>query len=1066
MNGNISKEGITADLAWMKRVGLGGVQAFDASLGMPAVVDRPLKYMSPEWKDAFRLAVQQAAENGLEFGIASSPGFSETGGPWVTPQDGMKKLTWSEVTLTGKKAEAVTLPLPPDAIGPFKDLGSTVLGKTPEPIAPFYRDVAVLAYPIGAAETESQPEVTDLSGEKIDGNVLSDGAYKQGTRISTGTAEKPGGLMVSFAAPRTIRSANLFISGKTALMDVALAPRLEANISGIWTKVAELPVGIVPTTASFPAVTARQFRLILAPHKVAGLNQNNPAPGAVGAEVLGGMGGATPKSANITEFRLSSEAKVNRFETKAGFAVSDDYYALDPAGIGEADGVPLGKVLNLTKHMDASGKLDWRPSGGRWRIVRLGYALTGATNHPAASEATGLEVDKMDGAAVGRYMDHYLGMYRDASGKSLGAPDGIRALLNDSIEAGDANWTPDMIGQFKSKRGYDPVPWLPALTGEIVVSREKSDAFLYDYRRTIAELITGEHYGTIAAIARRNGLRSYMESLEGARAQLGDDIDMRAQADVPMAAMWAFTPERGPKLGYVIDIKSAASAAHFYGRSAVAAESFTSLLRPWADAPRDLKATIDLELVTGVNLPIIHTSVHQPMDAKPGLPFHIIGQYFNRLDSWAEMAKPWIDYMARSSFMLQQGHSQADVAYFYGEEAPVAGLYSEKLPADAPAHYGYDFVNANMLRQLKVEGGDLVAPGGVRYRALYLGGSSKRMTLATLKTLATLVAAGARVVGDAPISSPALADDRAAFKELVAGLWGDGAQQNRRVLAGPNIETVLAAAGVAPDVRITGVSKGGQVLFLHRQLPDGEVYFLNNRLARQENVEAHFRVIGKAPELWRAEDASIAPLPYRIVGNETIVPLGLLEQDAVFVVFRKNTSETSRSISPRADRLTQELQGPWSISFQSNRGAPAKTTLPTLTSLTEVPDPGIKYFSGISTYSRSFKLPKGVKAGQSLLLDLGTVGDLAEVWINGKLLGSVWHSPYSLDIGSATKSGTNQLEVRIANLWVNRLIGDAQPNAVKVTNPVRPTYKADAPLRPSGLIGPVRLVYQEEMAGP
>ena len=331
---------------------------------------------------------------------------------------------------------------------------------------------------------------------------------------------------------------------------------------------------------------------------------------------------------------------------------------------------------------------------------------------------------------------------------------GVRALLTDSIEVGAYNWTPDLLAQFKRLRGYDSTPFLPALTGVVVGSAEKSDEFLWDFRRTLAELTAQSHYGQIAKSAHERSLTYYGESLEGTRVSIGDDMEMRQNADIPMSAMWTFSPAKGPRSNYVIDIRGAASVAHIYGQNLVAAESLTSALVPWGFSPRTLKPIIDLEFALGVNRPVIHTSVHQLLlDKKPGLSLMIFGQYFNRNETWAEQAGPWVTYMSRNAYMLQQGRFTADVAYFYGEEAPLAGLYGEgsSLPHDLPVGYGFDFVNSDVvLHQMAVTNGAIETPSGMHYRVLYLGGSSRKMSLPVLRKLRDLVKAGAVVVGDRP----------------------------------------------------------------------------------------------------------------------------------------------------------------------------------------------------------------------------------------------------------------------------------------------------------------------------
>jgi hypothetical protein len=455
--------------------------------------------------------------------------------------------------------------------------------------------------------------------------------------------------------------------------------------------------------------------------------------------------------------------------------------------------------------------------------------------------------------------------------------------------------------------------------------------------------------------------------------------------------------------------------------------------------------------------------VHQTLGNKiPGLSLFIFGQYFNRHESWAEMAKPWVDYMARNALMLQQGRSHADVAYFHGEEGPLTGLYGEKLIADAPVSRAYDFVNFDALASaLTNEGDELVSSGGARYKALYLGGSSRRMTLAALRRIAALAEGGATVIGLAPEGNPSLAGDNAEYAALVAKLWpagGTAAIGKGRVIASADIEAALDQIGVAPDFDYTGSQGRGEVPFAHRKLADGDSYFLVNRSGKPQSIEARFRVTGKAPELWRAETGKSEPVGYLISNGATKVNLELGIDESVHVVFRKPAATNSLALTSAAPVPLAELGGAWSVSFQPGRGAPASAKFASLSPLNTNADPGIKYFSGTATYKRLFSAPKGWKPGQPLWLDLGDVRDLAEVTLNGKAAGSAWHAPYRIDISALALPWNNRLEIKVANTWVNRLIGDAQPGATKLTYTAMPSYRADAPLRPSGLIGPVRLL--------
>jgi hypothetical protein len=1066
MNGNVTKDGIRKDIEWMSRVGIGGLQNFDVDLLTPQVVEKRLVYMSPEWKDAFRFAAGLADQKGLELAIASSPGWSETGGPWVKPQDAMKKLVWSQSLLEGGQPFQGRLPEPPRTTGPFGDMPeqATILGPVDPNKVQLYRDVAVVAYrlPDGAAPLPL-PRVSTGSGGPIDATVLVDGRLTTGVDAPRGTPEDPGVLVLEYPGTVTVRSLALALSPVTDVFGVGgsgVKPRLEAeDPQGRWVRVSEVDLrGTAQTTVSFPAVTARRFRLVLAPTAVmAGLAFS----GAPGADTISFGPPAVPsKTLPVRELRLSSEPQVNRYELKAGFGVATQYFNLDE-GLKDEAGVPAPSVIDLTARMGPDGRLDWTPPAGRWKVLRLGYSLLGTTNHPTTKEASGLEVDKLDGAAVRRYVETYLAMYADAAGPDLIGRRGVRALLTDSIEVGAANWTPQMLAEFQKRRGYDARPWLPALTGALIGSRAQSDAFLYDYRRTLGDLLADEHYGTVASVAHEHGLKVYGEALEDRRPMLGDDLTMRSHTDIPMSALWTYDAASGPKPTYLGDMKGAASIAHIYGQNLVAAESMTAAFSPWAFAPHDLKKFIDLEFVTGVNRPVIHTSVHQPLDDKqPGFSLLIFGQYFNRHETWAEMAKPWVDYMSRSGFMLQQGRNFADVAYFIGEERPITQLFEDHALKDLPRDYAYDFVNTEILRsQLTVQGHDLIAHSGARYRVLYLGGDSQRMTVPTLRRLAALAEAGAVIVGRAPLASPSLADDPKAFADLVRRLWSGRPTTTvgrGRVIDSSDVEAALRASGVGADFSYENPAADREVLFLHRQLPDGEAYFVDNRKDRRETFDARFRVAGRTPEIWRAETGATEPVSYRMEGGATRVSLEMRPYDAFFVVFRKPTKVRAAIAHKPAWREAQVLDAGWDVTFQPGRGAPASTHLDKLSSLSDSADPGIRYFSGTATYTTSFRA--SARPGQKTLLDLGRIGDVAEVSVNDIPVGTAWNAPYRLDVTKALRPGENKVEVKVANLWVNRLIGDKQPGAKKVTFTAAPTYKADAPLRPSGLIGPVTLL--------
>lgn len=1066
MNGNVTKDGIAKDLAWMKRIGIAGVQTFEININTPKIVDRQLPFMSPGWKDAFHFAASEADRLGLEMAIASSPGFSETGGPWVAPRDAMKKIAWSETIVEGGRTFSGKLEKPPETTGafqdePFIDLLAPLAGEVKVP--QLYRDSTVFAYrvPGGSPALEARASV---AGKPLDGALLYDGRFTNGVVVLKGPPGKPTIVDLALDKPQPVRAVTVFMRGAFQIFRPGVVlSSLEASADRkTWRKVADIAPSFVPVTISFPTVEARFFRLVMTYLPGSGKPDPDAAPG-FDSSVFNVF--KSSPGVELVELRLSTEPRIDRWEAKAGFSSLPDRYVPDPRLDKQEAGVTAGDVIDLTGRMSPDGTLNWTPPPGRWRVVRMGWSLLGTTNHPAPGEATGLEVDKLDRTAVRRYLEAYLAKYRDAAGKDLFGKHGVRALLTDSTEVGAFNWTPGLLEQFRRLRGYDPRPWLPALTGVIVGSRERSDEFLYDFRRTLGDLHASEHYGTVAAVAHENGLKVYGESLEGSAGSPGDDLDMRRYTDIPMAAQWTYPRGGKPQPVYEADMRGAASVAHFYGRNLVAAESLTSSSNPWAYAPSDLRRIVDLEFASGVNRIAIHTSIHVPRDdRRPGLSLWIYGQYFNRLETWAEMARPWIDYIARSSLLLQAGGPVADVAYFYGEDTPLGAMSAHGLPSDLPASNGYDFVSAKEVRDdLQVDKGDLVSPGGSHYRMLFLGGTSERMTLPVLRRIAVLAEQGATIVGNAPKGSPGLDGDTPDYARLVKMLWSGGAvtQVGRgRVIAGRDVEKALEAIGVAHDFALDAPPPGAQVMFLHRRLPRGDIYFVDNRRDAPLHVEARFRVMGRQPEIWRADTGKSELVSYRIENGSTVVPLSLAPEESVFVVFRTPATAPSGSVSAPALVDAAPVDGPWKVTFQPGRGAPEGITIDHLVSLTDQADPEVKYFSGIATYRATFSAPAAFVSGKPLWLDLGRVGDVAEVRVNGKFVGTSWHSPYRLDIGSAAKPGRNHLEVRIADLWVNRLIGDKQPGATKITFTTTPTYKPDAPLRPSGLIGPVRLLVE------
>jgi len=1058
MNGNIAEDGIKLDLDWMHSAGIGGVTIFEGAISTPQVVPKRLIFMTPEWKQAFNYAVTTARKLGMEVAIASSPGWSETGGPWVPAAQGMKKMVWSATRIEGGQPFTGRLSHPPQVDGTFQNFqvpgrrgpdGKVVV--PPE----YYGDVTVVAYRIpedDKTQTELNPQITTSAGSP---NVaaLSDGDVNT-VALELAPAQQGSEAWVQFdyGHPQKIQSMTLAsLDGAISVFDHDsnnIPPWIESSDDGTeFHKLCDIPFSsLVQRTISFKAVTARYFRIVFA------------------------KGTTTQR---ITEAEFTSGARVNQFEKRAGYANSRDFFAITDPDFAPESVVAQRDVVDLTGKMQPDGSLNWTPPAGKWTILRIGYSLTGHENGPAPAEATGLEVDKFNREYVKNYVDGYLKMYADTVGDSKMGKDGISYMLTDSIEVGPQNWTDNMLDEFQKRRGYDAHPWLPALTGVVIKSAADTDRFLWDFRRTIGQLLAENHYGAIAEQLHAHGLSYYGEALEQHRPSLGDDMEMRSKTDIPMGAMWTWANAPGPEASYLADLRGAASVAHIYGQNIVGAESMTSRGPAWSFSPNNLKTVADLEFALGVNRFQIHESSHQPLaDMAPGLTLGPYGIWFNRNDTWANDAAPWVDYLARCSYLLQQGHYYADVAYFYGEEGPLTAVFGWKAAQDLPEGYAFDFVNSDViLNHLTFTNGRLVTPGGTSYRVLYLGGRSQRMTLAVLEQLTRLVQQGAVIVGNKPVDSPSLADDEVRFHKLADQLFGPktplaGAVHKigkGRVYIGMSVNDVLKTLDMPQDFEYTKPAADTKLMFVHRKLDGGEVYFVDNRQGLDERVDATFRVNGKTPELWDPATGKTTAIAYKIADGRTTIPLHLEPNGSTFVVFTKPTSETSVDLREPDDTqlssLDDALNHNWSVSFQPGRGAPETANFDRLTSWSENSSEGIRYFSGAANYSRTLNVSEDVlKPGARYWLDLGEVKDVAEVAINGKDLGILWKTPFKMEITNELKSGDNTLLIKVTNLWVNRLIGDQQSYAVKkYTFTDFAPYKADSPLLPSGLLGPVRI---------
>ncbi|MGB4293331.1 MAG: glycosyl hydrolase [Bacteroidales bacterium] len=1068
MNGNITKEGISADLQWMHRTGIAGFQNFDAGLATPQVVEKRLIFMTPEWKDAFRHTTVLADSLGLEMAIAGSPGWSESGGPWVKPEEGMKKLVWSEIIINGGTPFTGTLPHPPANSGVFQNLGAEGgFGQRGEGVGlpEYYSDIAVIAYRIPEPDVslmELKPTVTS-SGGKFTLEMLTDGDLSVSSLLPINRADSVAWIKFEFSQPQTIYSLTMVGGGSPGRFGIGRSRQrrsLEASDDGkIFRKVTDIPGGGVPqNTITFSPVTAKYFRITI----------TNPPSDDELARIgqMFGMrlgGEQQPQGTQIAEIVLHTVPKIHRFEEKAGFAVVTNVEDIITPELLPEGAVKPEDIINITDKLRSDGTLDWTPPEGRWKIMRFGYSLTGRQNHPASPEATGLEVDKLNPDHVRSYFTQYLDMYKDATGGLMGDR-GLKYIITDSWEAGVANWTDKMVEEFNRRNSYDILPWLPVLAGNIVESAAKSEKFLWDFRNTLEEMLAEYHYDNLTQILKERRMGRYTESHESGRAFIGDGMEVKRSADIPMSATW--TPgglggseTAGVAVRHETDIRESASVAHIYGQNIVAAESFTTGRNAWAFDPERLKPTADFMLAAGLNRFVIHTSVHQPVNDKiPGLGLGPFGQWFTRHETWAEMARPWIDYLARSSYLLQQGRFVADIIYAYGQGHNLTALFGNRLP-EIPEGYNYDFLNAGAIPAvLSVKGNKIVTPSGMEYKLLVLDESTKYMTLPVLKKIKDLVSAGAVVAGPKPVDTPSLNDDGTEFKSIADELWPEGKGSKKTgkgaVYSEYTVDEVLKELGITPDFVYTADSK---MKFVHRTAGNDHIYWVSTTSKVSSVNKVSFRLTGLKPEIWNPVSGEITNAPYSIKDGRTEVTLRMTPDDALFIVFREKADKDSFEMPAPSETPLLTVEGEWNVKFQPGRGAPEEALFPSLTPWNENQDPGIKYFSCTAEYVKTVTIEEGmIDDNSELWLDLGDVENLAEVTLNDHPLGIVWKKPFRVKISGAVKPGENTLKIKVANLWVNRLIGDQQPGVEKpITYTTQAFYRADAPLFPSGLLGPV-----------
>jgi len=856
MDGNVTKEGITLDLEAMKHVGIGGAQIFQVGVGIPK---GPVIYNSPEWRALIQHAIKEADRLGLEICMHNCAGWSSSGAPWVTPENAMQMLVSGEMRVRGPAKVDAVLPQPPMRVG-------------------YYRDAAVLAFKTPSAEAalpvDAAPKVT-ASTPGFDASKVLDGDPATVAGLSLTSREKTDYVQFEFPQPIAARSLVIVPGGGGGARG-----ELQASEDGVtFRKVCDIWVGDpnllrCPWSTNFEPATGRVFRLAFV------------------------RGGNRSSRVNFAEIRLGAGFRISNYGLKAGYDRGSP--GPDTRDIPDAEvAIDRSTIVDLTSQTDAEGRLQWNAPPGDWTVIRFGRTPTGKDNHPAEEEGRGLEVDKLSREASqalwAGMLDDVIAKAGPLAGRSL------KQILIDSYEVDCQNWTPRFREEFEKRRGYDPLPYLPAMTGRVVHSLAVSERFLWDVRRTIADLYADNYWGYFAERCHAHGMEMGTEPYGNGNF---DDLTAGGLADVPMTEFWAGSggdPNGG---------KLASSIAHTQGRRFVGAESFTAsdTNGKWQNHPYLLKPLGDVMWASGVSRFIFHRYAHQPwVDLKPGMTMGPWGFHCERTVTWWEPGRAWMKYIARSQYLLQEGRFVGDLLYFAGEGSPGSLPGRGGLRPVPPEGYDYDGCDARtLLSRVSVKDGRLVLPDGMNYAVLVLQGSDK-MTPEVLNKMAELVRGGATVIGPKPERSPSLTgypqcDDE--VRKLADEVWGDcdGAKVTEhacgkgRMIWGKPLDEVLASMGAAPDFLPADVPH------IHRTADGADVYFVSNQRRSATLVECSFRVTGGIPELWHPDTGQIEMAPvYRVDNGRTIVPIGFGPAGSVFVVFRKPEASADHIVGLRRD---------------------------------------------------------------------------------------------------------------------------------------------------------------------
>ena len=1085
LNERVTKDGITKDLEAMKRIGFKGAQIANVDQGGAPETHGDDVFGSEQWMEKVEHAAKECERLGLTLGMGSCAGWV-SGGPWISPELSMQDIVWRHTFVSGPVDAPIQLPQPTKN----RD---------------YYRDIAVLAFPTLPGDdvplASLKPKVSSDFSD-VDWSAVIDGNPESFVDLPAWTAEeKSRSLIFEFEEPVTVRSISLQMQedSKNRIL------KLYASHDGKnWDLLATHRRWRNHFDSSreeiIEGATEQRTRFVK-------LEIMRPAP-------------SVPMK--LYELNFQS-ARLRDLHTKAGRQRTQPPVSnLSRQTVADSQVIELDQILDLTEHLRADGRLDCTLPAGEWTILRFGHTSNGNEVGPASERARGLESDKMSIEAL----QFHLGQGGTSEVlERLGALTGeVMVGINvDSWEAGCQTWTKQFPEEFTTRRGYDMRKWLVALTGRFVGNLDQTERFLWDYRRTIGDLIAENFYGAFREYCNEWGVQFEAEAPGiGIPIQV-DEIQCLGMLDIPQGEFWlGGTPDSRFPLAWVggqDNTKEVSSAGHIYGKEIISCEAFTSFGHHdgYTQYPEILKPVGDRQFCKGMNEIVFHRYAHQPDDRVPGMSLGPFGLNIERSQTWWDPSRAWIEYIRRCQFMLRQGRFHADVCYYYGEDVPGSAWYfvpgqmdpRKNLKPNLPQGYDYDACDRTTLDKMTVEDGMVVLPSGMRYSYLVLP-ESARYTPDALEKVQELVLAGATVIGPKPSRSPSMQSFPQAdqtIRKLAAALWPETNDPSERrvgqgrVISGKTFETIFAEDEFRSDFTASLSSGEGDVRYIHRKLPVGELYFVASQQEQAEEMALTFRVSGLVPEVWNAVTGERSVLTvYQDDGASTTVTLKMDSYGSRFIVFRRAAVandvvtkltkdgqpillegnglefavwENGRYAAHFKDGevvevLVADIPAPktvpeqWAVTFQKDRGAPAgEVPFKQLMSWTDRSEEGIKYFSGTASYTTEMTVSgKWLEDGRRIYLDLGAVNYLAEVFVNDQPLGVLWKAPFRVEFTDAAKPGANKVEVRVSNVWKNRILGDRKlPEAERTTWTFYPFYhnEPDAPLMKSGLLGPVTI---------